>query len=112
MRPQDLGIARSGQQSGEPVHAREHLVRNFPRFDLAGLKLEHYVLDFIPDCICRVQQDSGVEDITLIGYCMGGVLSTLYAALHPGGPLKNQVCFRTPIDWTKMSLAKQRHFKA
>ncbi|WP_408595917.1 alpha/beta fold hydrolase [Pseudomonas sp. PLMAX] len=83
-----------------------------PSQEESHLKLEHYVLDFIPDCIRRVQQDSGVEDITLIGYCMGGVLSALYAALHPGGPLKNLVCFTTPIDWTKMPLAKQRHFKA
>ncbi|MDD1977585.1 MULTISPECIES: alpha/beta fold hydrolase [Pseudomonas] len=85
---------------------------NAPSREESLLKLEHYVLDFIPDCIRRVQQDSGVEDITLIGYCMGGVLSTLYAALHPDGPLKNLVCFTTPIDWTKMPLAKQRQYKA
>ena len=85
---------------------------NAPSREEAHLKLEHYVLDFIPDCIRRVQQDSGVDDVTLIGYCMGGVLSALYAALHPGGPLKNLVCFTTPIDWTKMPLAKQCHFKA
>jgi polyhydroxyalkanoate synthase len=80
-----------------------------PSREESHLKLEHYVLDFIPDCIRRVQKDTDVEDVTLIGYCMGGVLATLYAALHPGGPLKNLVCFTTPIDWTKMPLAKQRH---
>ncbi len=85
---------------------------NAPTPEEAHLKLEHYVFDFIPDCIARVQKDSGVEDITLIGYCMGGVLATLYAALHPDGPLKNLVCFTTPIDWTKMPLAMSRHFKA
>ena len=30
---------------------------------------------------------------------MGGVLSTIYAALHADGPLKNLVCFTTPIDF-------------
>ena len=85
---------------------------NAPSPEESHLKLEHYVLDFIPDCIRRVQQDCGVDDVTLVGYCMGGVLSTLYAALHPKGPLKNLVCFTTPIDWTKMPLAKQRHFNA
>ncbi|SDV04335.1 alpha/beta fold hydrolase [Pseudomonas vancouverensis] len=84
---------------------------NAPTPEESHLKLEHYVLDFIPDCVRRVQQDSGVADITLVGYCMGGVLSTLYAALHPQGPLKNLVCFTTPIDWTKMPLARQRHFE-
>lgn len=80
-----------------------------PSREEAHLKLEHYVLDFIPDCIRRVQQDCNEQDVTLIGYCMGGVLATLYAALHPAGPLKNLVCFTTPVDWTKMPLAKQRH---
>ncbi|AWY44325.1 alpha/beta fold hydrolase [Pseudomonas putida] len=70
------------------------------------LRIEDYVLDFIPDCIRRVQADSGVEDVTLAGYCMGGVLSTLYAALHVDGPLKNLVCFTTPVDWSQMSWSK------
>ena len=52
--------------------------------------------------------------MTLVGYCMGGVLSTIYAALHADGPVKNLVCFTTPIDCTKMtlfqSMADQRHF--
>lgn len=85
---------------------------NAPTRDDAHLKLDHYVLDFIPDCIARVQKDSGIDDVTLVGYCMSGVLATLYAALHPDGPLKNLVCFTTPVDWTKMTLANQRHFEA
>src|SRR5206468_4420553 len=48
---------------------------NAPRADEKHLSLETYVLDFIPDCISRVQTESGEEDVTLVGYCMGGVLS-------------------------------------
>ncbi|MNZ14052.1 alpha/beta fold hydrolase [Pseudomonas schmalbachii] len=70
------------------------------------LKLENYVLDFIPDCIRRVQEGSGIEDVTLVGYCMGGLLSTIYAALHPDGPVKNLVLFTTPTDWTRMIFRK------
>lgn len=70
------------------------------------LRIEDYVLDFIPDCIRRVQADTGVEDVTLAGYCMGGILSTLYAALHADGPLKNLVCFTTPVDWSQMSWSR------
>jgi polyhydroxyalkanoate synthase len=87
---------------------------NAPRGDERNLKIEDYVLDFIPDCVRRVQQHSGVDDVTLVGYCMGGVLSTIYAALHDEGPLKNLVCFTTPIDYTKMALwqtwCDERHF--
>jgi polyhydroxyalkanoate synthase len=78
------------------------------------LKLEDYTLAFIPECVRRVQKGSGVEDVTVIGYCMGGVLATIYAALHADGPLKNLVCFTTPIDFKKMALwqtwADKKHF--
>ena len=77
---------------------------NPPRPEEKRLRLEDYTLDFIPDCIRRVQQTSGEEDITLVGYCMGGVLSTIYASLHPGGPVKNLALFTTPIDFSQMKL--------
>ena len=87
---------------------------NAPADSERDLKIDDYVLDFIPDCIRRVQQDSGEQDLTLIGYCAGGMLSAVYQALHPEGPVKNLVCFTTPVDFTKMelfrSLSDARHF--
>jgi len=50
-----------------------------------SLRMEDYVLDFIPDCVRRVQQDSGEQDITVIGYCFGGVLSLLYGSIFNDG---------------------------
>lgn len=75
---------------------------NAPTAEESGLKLEDYVLDFIPQCIERIQADTGIPDVTLVGYCMGGVLASMYTALHPEGPVKNLVCFTTPIDFHKM----------
>ncbi|MNM63617.1 Poly-beta-hydroxybutyrate polymerase [compost metagenome] len=75
---------------------------NAPTAAESHLKVENYVLDFIPDSVRRVQEDSGCDEVSMIGYCMGGVLSTTYAALHPEGPLKNLVLFTTPTDFSKM----------
>ena len=77
---------------------------NPPRPEEKSLGLEDYTLDFIPDCVARVQQASGEDDVNLIGYCMGGVLSTIYMALHADGPIKNLALFTTPVDFTKMEL--------
>ena len=77
---------------------------NPPRPEEKRLGLEDYTLDFIPDCVARVQQASGEDDVNLIGYCMGGVLSTIYMALHADGPIRNLALFTTPIDFTKMEL--------
>ncbi|HEY0615145.1 MAG TPA: alpha/beta fold hydrolase [Candidatus Elarobacter sp.] len=67
------------------------------------LRFEDYTLRFIPECAQRVRDDSGVDDVTVIGYCMGGVLSVIYAALHPRD-VTNLVCFTTPVDFSKMEL--------
>lgn len=75
-----------------------------PRADEKGLRLEHYVLDFIPGAIARVQQETGEEEFSIVGYCFGGVLSLLWAALHPQAPMKNLVCFTTPVDFSQMEM--------
>jgi polyhydroxyalkanoate synthase len=51
-----------------------------------------------------VQEDSAIEDVTVIGYCFGGVLSLLYGSIFHDGPMKNLICFTTPIDFHQMKL--------
>jgi polyhydroxyalkanoate synthase len=76
---------------------------NPPGDDERDLKIDDYVLDFIPDSLRRVQQDSGEDDVTLVGYCAGGMLSAIHVALAPAS-VKNLVCFTTPVDFSKMQL--------
>jgi polyhydroxyalkanoate synthase len=75
-----------------------------PKPEEKSLRMEDYVLDFIPDCVRRVQADSGETEITVIGYCFGGVLSLLYGSIFNDGPMKNLICFTTPIDFREMKL--------
>ncbi len=74
-----------------------------PRDDERGLGMADYVLDFIPSCIERICRETGEDEVSVIGYCMGGVLSLIYAALHTDGPAKNLMVFTTPLDMTKMT---------
>ncbi len=87
---------------------------NAPRSDESKLRLEDYTLDFIPDCVARVRQATGVETLNLAGYCAGGLLSTLYCAMHPRGPVANLAVLTTPIDFSQMRLfhhwADAKHF--
>ncbi len=87
-----------------------------PRASDKHLKLDDYVLDFMPDCIERVGEDSGVDEVSLVAYCMGGMLAAMYAACHVDGPLKNIACFTTPVDFDEMGLFKiwtdPKHFDA
>src|SRR3977135_2919888 len=75
-----------------------------PKPEEKRLRMEDYVLDFIPDSIRRVPQDSGEQDVSVIGYCFGGVLSLLYGSIFHDGPMKNLICFTTPVDFREMKL--------
>src|SRR5260221_10965816 len=75
-----------------------------PRAEHATLRMEDYVLDFIPTCLRVVGEESGEPEASLVGYCMGGQLAAMYTARHTDGPVKNLVCFTTPINAEGMPL--------
>ncbi|WP_160135048.1 class III poly(R)-hydroxyalkanoic acid synthase subunit PhaC [Halococcus salsus] len=47
------------------------------------LTLEDYVDRYIENCVDEVRERSGQDSINILGYCMGGTMSVMYAALHP-----------------------------
>ncbi len=75
-----------------------------PRADEKALTLESYVLDFLPQAVARVAAETGEPDLSVIGYCFGGVLSLLWAALEGAGRLANLVTFTTPVDFSRMAM--------
>jgi polyhydroxyalkanoate synthase len=48
-----------------------------------ALTLEDYVCRYVDNCVDEVRADADVDDIHLLGYCMGGTMSVMYAALFP-----------------------------
>ena len=60
-------------------------------------RLEDYIcqqLDHVAQFVC---EHSGAPQINLLGYCMGGAMSTLYAALYQQR-VRNLVLLAAPID--------------
>jgi polyhydroxyalkanoate synthase len=79
-----------------------------PSPDEKRLRFEDYTLRFIPECARRVRERSGEGELSVLGYCMGGVLSTIYVALRGAQDgVKNLVCFTTPIDFRGMTLFRK-----
>jgi polyhydroxyalkanoate synthase len=73
------------------------------------LGLEDYVLDYLPRAIRKVKAVSGSGQFTVLGWCIGALLSTLYAALRPDDGLKNLILLTAPLDFTdkeRISLAR------
>ena len=76
-----------------------------PRTDERTLTLESYVLDFLPAAVERVKRETGEAELTVVGYCFGGVLSLLWGALEgEAAGLRNLVTFTTPVDFTAMEM--------
>jgi polyhydroxyalkanoate synthase len=63
--------------------------------------LETYVDDYIPDAIQAVQREGGAQEVTLNGYCFGGVLTLLLVAGHRELPIRNLMVMATPCDYRK-----------
>jgi polyhydroxyalkanoate synthase len=75
-----------------------------PRLDERSVGIDNYVLDFLPACTAKIAEITGESDVSVIGYCLGGVLTLIWAALHPEGPARNLLIFTTPVNMSEMGM--------
>jgi polyhydroxyalkanoate synthase subunit PhaC len=64
------------------------------------MKFDDYILDYLPRAIRKVKAVSGSQEFSMLGWCIGAILSTIYAALRPDSGLKNLVLLTAPLDFT------------
>jgi polyhydroxyalkanoate synthase subunit PhaC len=64
--------------------------------------LATYVDGYLPRALAAVRRETGCPDVTLAGYCLGGLISALYAAGHPDARVRNLILMATPIDFAEM----------
>jgi polyhydroxyalkanoate synthase subunit PhaC len=64
------------------------------------LSFEDYVLEYMPRAIRKLKAVSGSESFSVLGWCIGALLSTLYSALRPGDGLKNLILLTAPLDFS------------
>ena len=66
------------------------------------LKFDNYVLDYLPRAIRKVKAVSGSDEFSMLGWCIGAILATIYAALRPDDGLKNLILLTAPLDFTDL----------
>jgi polyhydroxyalkanoate synthase len=64
--------------------------------------LARYVDFYLPRAIAAVRRETGADEVTLAGYCLGGVIAALYAAGHEDAPVRNLILMATPVDFDEM----------
>ena len=70
----------------------------------AGNQLEDYVDGYIPAGMERVLDITGDDEVNLLGYCFGGVLTLLSLAHNPQLPVRSLTTMATPVDFSGMGL--------
>ncbi|ALG85508.1 alpha/beta hydrolase [Gordonia phthalatica] len=63
---------------------------------------EYYVDGAIPAAIREVCKRSEADEVSLLGYCFGGVLTLLHGAHHPDAPVRSHTVTACPVDFTQM----------
>ena len=67
-----------------------------------GIRLDDYVLDFVPTCVSAALGVSGAPQLHLAGYCMGGIFSLLHAATFQDPRVRSLVTIGAPVNFNKM----------
>ncbi len=70
-----------------------------PGLEDRNLKFDDYTLDYLPRAIRKVKSVSGSEEFSMAGWCIGAILTTIYASLRPNDGLRNMVLLTAPLDF-------------
>ncbi|HEY3629018.1 MAG TPA: alpha/beta fold hydrolase [Terracidiphilus sp.] len=71
-----------------------------PGFEDRNLKFDDYALEYLPRAIRKMKSISGAEVFSLLGWCIGAILTTIYAAMRPEDGLRNLLLLTAPLDFS------------
>ena len=75
-----------------------------PGLEDRNMKLDDYIMDYIPRAVQKVLKTSNADEISVLGYCMGGTMTSIFAALHPELPIRNLIFLTSPFDFSDTGL--------
>lgn len=71
-----------------------------PGYEDRNLKFDDYALEYLPRAIRKVKAISGSEEFSMLGWCIGAILTTIYAAMRPDDGLRNLLLLTAPLDFS------------
>ena len=72
------------------------------------MKYDDYVLDYMTRAIRKMKRVSGSEEFSMLGWCIGAILSTAYSALRPDDGLRNLILLTAPLDYSDRNMTFAR----
>ncbi|HZU25500.1 MAG TPA: alpha/beta fold hydrolase [Bryobacteraceae bacterium] len=74
-----------------------------PGIEDKHLRFDDYTLDYLPRAIRKMKAISGSREFSMLGWCIGAILATSYAALRPDDGLRNLLLLTAPLDYSNRS---------
>lgn len=71
-----------------------------PGIEDKGLKLDDYAMEYLPRAIRKMKAVSGRDEFSMLGWCIGAILTTIYAAQQPHEGLRNLLLLTAPLDFS------------
>lgn len=65
-----------------------------------NLKFDDYALEYLPRVARKVKAVSGSDQFSMLGWCLGALISTIYASARPDEGLKNLLLLTAPLDFS------------
>lgn len=76
-----------------------------PQADHHHLGLADYTTRMLPEALESIRADSGEPELSLFGYCMGGLFCLIYAGWSHDAQIRNIVTIASPIDSHQIGVA-------
>jgi polyhydroxyalkanoate synthase subunit PhaC len=70
----------------------------------SDLTFDTYLFDYIHRAVKKVLRHAHAEELTMLGFCMGGTMTAMYGTLFPDKPLRNLILLTAPIDFTPSTM--------
>ena len=61
-----------------------------------------YVDEYLPRAVAAVRRETACEEVTIAGYCLGGVIAMLYTSGRDDARVRNLILMATPADFHQM----------
>jgi len=65
-----------------------------------AITFDDYVTEYLSRAVRKVVHLSEGGEISILGYCLGATLATVYAAHYPQTPLRNLILLTAPLDFS------------
>jgi polyhydroxyalkanoate synthase subunit PhaC len=77
-----------------------------PGYEDGDINVDNYIVDYIQKGVQKSLRHSGAEEVSIMGFCLGGTLAVMYASIA-NEPIKNLILSATPVDFSHSPILDQ-----